>query len=181
MALNCSINQGRDRACKDAIGGNKIAYLINGIEGDNPFTVNEATGLVTAINPLITEVFAFPLEGDGNTLTQAKTSDRNTGTSVVTQTLVMNLKRIDATTSAQMNILAHGYPYAVVADRMGNYQAIGIDDGIDFAVEENTGGAKTDMNGYVLTGTATTRLLAPMLEGEVLTSFLGLVAGFPSV
>ena len=51
--------------------------------------------------------------------------------------------------------VARGYPQAVVKDRNGNYHAIGIDDGIDFTVEKATGGVKTDLNGYTLTGVST--------------------------
>lgn len=169
--MACDITAGRLRACKDGIGGVGELYLFNFLE--NPFTV--ANGVATAVNPLLLDVFKFELEGDGNTLVQDMVSDRNTGTRVNTQTLTVMLKKIDAITSANMNLLAAGFPMAVVKDRNGIYHAVGIDDGIDFTIQEATGGAKTDMNGYTLTGVATTGSLAPKLDASTVTAFLALV------
>jgi len=169
--MACDITAGRLRACKDGIGGVGELYLFNFVE--NPFTV--ASGVATAINPLLTEAFKFELEGDGNTLVQDMVSDRNTGTRVNTQTLTVVLKKISATDSANMNLLAAGFPMAVVKDRNGIYHAVGIDDGIDFTIQEATGGAKTDLNGYTLTGIATTGSLAPKLDSSTVTAFLALL------
>jgi hypothetical protein len=169
--MACDITAGRLRACKDGIGGVGELYLFNYEE--NPFTV--VNGVATAINPLVTEAFKFELEGDGNTLVQDMVSDRNTGTRVNTQTLTVVLKKISATDSANMNLLAAGFPMAVVKDRNGIYHAVGIDDGIDFTIQEATGGAKTDMNGYTLTGVSTTGTLAPKLDSSTVTAFLALL------
>jgi hypothetical protein len=169
--MACDISSGRLRQCKESLGGQSKLYLFNYVE--NPFTVSG--GEATAINPLLTDVFEFELEGDGNTLEESLVSDRNTGTSVNTQTLTTILKKIDASTSAQMNLLAYGYPQAVVKDRNGVYHALGTDDGIDFTVVSSTGGAKTDLNGYTLTGVATTKALSPKLNTATITAFLGLL------
>ena len=76
---------------------------------------------------------------------------------------------------AQMNLLAYGFPMAVVKDRNGVLHAIGIDDGIDFTVAQSTGGAKTELNGYTLTGVSTTGSLSPKLDASTVTAFLALV------
>ena len=169
--MACDINNGRDRACKDGLGGASTLYLYNEIA--DAFTVVE--GAATDMNVLLTEAWAFPLEGDGNTLEQSMVSDRNTGTKVNTQTLTVMMKVMDAATSAQFNLLAAGYPQAVVVDRNGNHHAIGLDDGIDFTVLASTGGAKTDMNGYTLTGVATTQDLAPVLSETAISAFEAIV------
>lgn len=170
--MACDITNGRDRACKDGLGGNSTLYLYN--ELADAFTV--LNGEATAMNVLLTAAFAFPLEGDGNTLEQSMVSDRNTGTKVNTQTLTVTLKNMDAATSAEFNLLAAGYPQAVVVDRNGNHHAIGLDDGIDFTVLASTGGAKTDMNGYTLTGVATTTDIAPLLDEATITEFEAVVS-----
>jgi hypothetical protein len=64
---------------------------------------------------------------------------------------------------------------AVVKDRNGVYHAVGLDDGIDFTIDQATGGAKTDMNGYTLTGVSTTGSLSPKLDSATITAFLALV------
>ena len=169
--MACDITSGRAKVCKDGIGGNSKLYMFNYLE--DAFTI--IGGQATAINPSLTTVYEYELEGDGNTLAQSLVSDRQTGTTVNTQTLTIVLKQMDATTSAEMNILAKGYPMAVVKDRNGKYHAIGLQDGIDFTVEAVTGGAKTDLNGYTLTGVATTGSLAPLLDTATITAFLALV------
>jgi hypothetical protein len=170
--MSCDITAGRVRPCKNSLGGLGSLFLFNNLA--NPFTIS--AGVVTGINPLLTEVFEYELEGDGNNVVETLTSDRNTGTSVNSQVITAVLKKIDATTSVQMNLLAYGFPMAVVRDRNGTYHAIGIDDGIDFVVAQATGGAKTEMNGYTLTGTSTTGALSPKLDNDTIVDFLALVA-----
>jgi hypothetical protein len=167
----CDITSGRDKQCKNSIGGLGSLFLFNFVE--NPFTV--ASGVSTAINPELTDVFEYKIEGDGNNVSESYVSDRNSGTSVNTQTLTIVLKKISATSSAQLNLLTQGFPMAVVKDRNGVYHALGIDDGIDFTVVQSTGGAKTELNGYTLTGTATTKELSPKLDSATITAFLALL------
>jgi len=169
--MACNINNGRDRACKEGLGGASTLYLYN--ELADAFTVLNGEG--TAMNVLLTEAWAFPLEGDGNTLEQSMVSDRNTGTKVNTQTLTVVLKNMDASTNAQFNLLSAGYPQAVVVDRNGNHHALGLDDGIDFTVVGSTGGAKTDGNMYTLTGISTVSDLAPILDASTVTAFEAIV------
>jgi len=64
----------------------------------------------------------------------------------------------------------------VVKDRNGIYHAIGIDDGIDFTIDSATGGVKTDLNGYTLTGVSTAGTLSPKLDKAIIDDFLALVA-----
>ena len=170
--MACDITSGRAKVCKDGLGGQSTLYIYNGLE--DAFTVVNSEA--TAVNAALTQVFAFPLEGDGNTLEQAMPGDRNTSTRVNTQTLTTILKKMDAATNAEFNLLVAGYPQVVVKDRNGNYHALALDDGMDFSVTGATGGAKTDMNGYTLTGVATTSELAPILDSATVTAFLALVA-----
>lgn len=176
--MSCDITAGRSKGCKDAIAGMSKAYLFNFVE--NPFTV--VNGVATAINPLLTEVFQYDLIGDGNTLVESLVPDRNNGTSTNTQTLTLALHKLSKDDSHQFNLLAYGYPQAVIKDRMGNYMVVGITEGIDFTVSPTTGGAKADFNGYNLTGVATESALAPFLDSATTTAFLALVSPvIPSV
>jgi len=169
--MACDLTAGRAKSCKQGLGGLGKLYLFNFVE--DPFTV--LAGVATAINPLLTTVFEYELEGDGNNVSESEVPDRNTGTTVNTQTSTFVLKKIDAVTSAQMNLLAYGFPMAVVKDRNGIYHAIGIDDGIDFTVVQSTGGAKAELNGYTLTGVSTSGSLSPKLDTATIAAFLALV------
>lgn len=169
--MACNLTTGRSRVCKDSLGGNSTLYLFDWVE--DPFTV--ASGEATAINAAITSVFEYELEGDSNTLVENMVSDRNTGTRVNTQTLTIALKKIDAATSAELNLVAANFVGAVIKDRNGVYHALGIDDGMDFTIDQATGGAKTDLNGYTLTGVATTSSLSPKLDSATVTALEALV------
>lgn len=170
----CDLISGRaGKVCKNSLGGNSTLYLFQNFVED-PFTYS--AGVATAVNPLLTTVYEFGLEGDGNTFEQSKASERANGTSVNTQTLVAVLKKMDSATHANLQLLTEQYAQGVVKDRNGNYHAFGIDDGMDFTVLAATGGAKTDLNGYTITGTATTRDLCPILDEATVTAFLALVA-----
>ena len=169
--MACDITAGRLKACKQSLGGLGKLYLFNFVE--NPFTVT--AGVATAINPLLTTVFEYEIEGDGNNVAESLVPDRNSGTTLNTQTSTIVLKKIDATTGAQLNLLAYGFPMAVVKDRNGIYHAIGIDDGIDFTVAQTTGGAKGELNGYTLTGVSTTGSLSPKLDTATAAAFIALV------
>lgn len=169
--MSCEITQGRTKACKNTIAGMGKFYPFNFIE--NPFTV--VNGVATAINPLLTEVFQYDLIGDGSSLAQSHAGDRNTGTSANTITLTLALQKMTKEDNHQLNLLVFGYPQGVVKDRMGNYHIVGITEGIDFTNAPTTGAAKTDFNGYNLTGTAIESELCPMMDEATITAFLALV------
>ena len=169
--MSCDIASGRLRQCKNSQGGLDRLFLLNFVE--DAFTV--ASGVATAINPLVTAVYEYEIDGDTHNFTEDFISARNEGTSVNTQTLTAMLKQMDATTSASLNVLVKGRTLAVAKDRNGVYSVLGFDDGMDFSVNTSTGSAKTDMNGYTLTGTATTKDLAPQLDSTTITAFLALV------
>jgi hypothetical protein len=170
--MACDITAGRAKPCKDGLGGVSKLYLYNYLE--DPFTV--VGGEATAMNVLLTAAYEYDLVGDGQVLDENVVSDRNNGTVLNTQTITAILQGIDATTSAELNLVAAGYPQAVVLTNDGNYHAVGITDGIDFTTVENTGAAKGDLNGYTLTGVSTEQLLSPILDSATVTAFLLVVA-----
>lgn len=167
----CDITNGRKKQCKNAIAGTSKVYLFNDIE--NPFTI--VSGVATAMNPLLLDVFQYDLIGDGNIFAQSLASDRNAGTTTNTQTLTLVLPKIRKEDNQEFNLLAYGFPKAVVQDKAGNYHLVGLTEGIDFLVAPTTGGAKADFNGYNLTGTAIETELAPLLDSATITAFLAVV------
>ena len=168
--MACDITSGRLRACKDGLGGNSSFYIYKDVE--DSFTVTD--GLATAMNVLVLP-FKFEIEGDGNIIDQEMVGDRNTGSRVCTQTLTIVLKKMDAETNAQFNLLTASFSQALVTDRNGKFLAIGVDDGIDWTVSTTTGGAKTDGNLYTIVGVSTTSVLSPVLDSATETAFLAAV------
>lgn len=169
--MACDITAGRARACRNNLGGTSKIFLFNYVE--NPFTV--VAGEATAINPLLTQIYEYEIEGDLSKLDGAMPTDINTGTTVNTQTLTISIPKMDAATNNQLNLLAYGRPQAVIKDRNGLYHVVGYDDGIAFTVTPTTGGAKGEMNGYTLTGVTTSGSLFPILNSATATAFIALL------
>lgn len=173
--MACDLTSGRVRACKEFVGGVASVYFLKTFL-DNAFTINPTTNEITAINPLVTVAYEYEIDGDTHNLAQNHVSNKDNGTLVNTQTLTFMLKGMDATTSVQINSIIKNKNIVVVKDRNGKYVALGLDDGMDFNADAVTGSAKADMNGYTLTGVATTKLQAPFFDSATLTAFLGIVA-----
>ncbi len=169
--MACNLTVGRDRVCKDALGGLKEVYLYN--ELADSFTV--VAGEATAMDAGLTASYKYELEGNLNTLVESMTSTRDTHARVNTQTLTMVIKVPDVQTNAQFNILVAGFSHAVVLDRNGDYVVVGLDDGIDWSVERNSGGAKADGSIYTLTGVAETNEIGAILDSATTTAFLATV------
>lgn len=164
----CDITAGRKKQCKSDLAGLSKIYFFNELE--NPFTVVD--GVATAINPLLQDVYAYDIVGDGNNFTESKVGDRNTGTAVNTQTLTVLLHGLTKEDNKQMDLLVKGYPRAVVKTKKGLYHILGYDEGLDFTVLAATGGAKSDFNGYTLTGVAMEANLGPIMSTTTRDSFL---------
>ena len=172
MAAVCDITAGRSKPCKTNVGGVSKLYLFNFLE--DPFTVVD--GEATAMNVLLTEAFEYDLVGDGQVLAENMPSDRNTGTTVNTQTITAILQGLDFATSNEMKLIAHGYPTAIVKSRAGNFHLVGDSDGIDFTIDSTTGAAVAELTGYTLTGVSIENRLSPILDSATVTAFLAVVA-----
>ena len=77
----------------------------------------------------ITEAFKYELRADANIQTSDGVSDENTGVSLFTETLVVALKKQDAETNVQVNLLQQGLHYIIGVSKNGDYQLMGSLDG----------------------------------------------------
>lgn len=170
--MACNLTSGRTEPCRDSLSGLKNAFLLDFVE--DSFTV--AAGEATAINIAITEVFKYELLADGNTLVETFTADQNTGTSTYEQVLTLALKKQDQATANELAVLVKSRPIIVVQGRDGNYRIVGISDGTVVTGDVQSGGAKSDFNGYNLTFTATEVLPAPYLDSATITALEALVS-----
>lgn len=169
----CALTTGRTAPCKDSVGGIKKALFLDYVE--DAFTV--AAGQATAINIAVTEVFEYDLRPDNNTFSESVVSDRNTGTTVNTQTAEIRLIKQDHATSNEIKLMAHGRPIIVLVGYDGSYRVMGHGEGADLTGSNiQSGGAKGDFNGYDLTFTATETELAPYLDEATVTAIEALVS-----
>ncbi len=170
---NCPITSGRTEACNAQIGGLDAFFAVPYIS--NGFTIDETLGQVTAIDAGITEAFKFELRADANIQTSDGVSDENTGVSLFTETLVVALKKQDAETNVQVNLLQQGLHYIIGVSKNGDYQLMGSLDGARVTASNiTTGGARSDFNGYNLTFTAFSRFPSPFLDESTVTALLAI-------
>ena len=173
MACDIAIGANRAKVCNNLQGGNEEFYFFNYLE--DAFTV--VSGEATAVNAGLTTAYKYVIQGDGNTFTQSSVTDAKVGTKVNTQTLVGQLKQVDASTNVELDKLASGTIGGVVKDRNGKYHWFAKDSiNVTSTIEAVTGGARADFNGYNVTLVAETLELAPILDSATVTAFLALVA-----
>ena len=154
--MACDPTRSRARTCKSKTGGNSEVWLYS-------YNGSDAWGAVVA---------GEVSDGDGNTFEEVTVGQRNEGTRVTTQTTTFVLSGLSALDAAEFNLVAASYAQMVVKDRNGNYRAVAIDDGADFTITGNTGGAKLDANGYTVVAASTTNAPAPFLDSTAITALL---------
>ena len=163
--MGCDISAGRNEPCKDAVGGLKNIYLIN-YEDMASFTV-DADDQVTAGVPVTGQpnIYKYELKGS-NVLDQTVTSSRANGTTFVSQSLTVVLKKQDYTTHKQVKFLAYGRPFVLVEDYNGNYNLMGIEHGCELTTNTiSSGTAMGDLNGYTINLVAEEKLPANFVTG----------------
>jgi hypothetical protein len=170
--MACVLTSGRTEPCSDGIGGLQTLYLIDYIA--DSFTVT--SGEATAMNVSVTACYAYALLADGNTLVETITQDISAGTSIYEQVLTVALKKQTLASAQELALVVKSRPICVVKDRMGNYKIVGISDGTSSTGDINSGGVKSEFNGYNLVFTATETEPAAFLDSATVTAFLAVLS-----
>lgn len=176
--MACDLTSGiARRACQDAKPGIDEMYLIPRTElGADAFTLtgNE----VTELDVSITEAFKYVIRGhDENILTIAKEDNgRESGATVWNENFVTKIKKVTPAVSAELGIVAKSRPNVIAKDNAGNYRLLGLSEGCYNTIEETSGGAKTDYNGYTVTFTAQEFELAPFVDESTISALEALVS-----
>lgn len=170
--MACTLTSGRTEPCRDAVGGLKAIYLANFIE--DGFTV--AAGEATAINVALTEVFKYELIADGNTFVETPTQDPNAGTTTYEKVLSVVLKKQNLASANELAIIMKARLLVVVQYRDGSYRVLGLEDGTFQTGDFQSGGAKSEFNGYNLTFTATETTPSPYLDSATVTALEAIVS-----
>ena len=167
--MACDINLGRLEPCKDSVGGITAIY-IGGAYTDNLLTTAtiSADGEVTAFTAALT-FYKYDLKG-ANSFDQTNENSRENGTSFWTQTGTVVLKKQDKATTAQLKLLSYGRPQIIIEDYNSNFYLMGIENGVEVAVNTATGAGMGDLNGYNLTLTGTEKspanFMLPAIIGD---------------
>jgi hypothetical protein len=173
MASTCDIIAGRKEECKNSQGGIRAIYVatayISDLMTDFTFTDEVVTAMTTPI-----QAFKFELKG-ANGMEEENTNSRENGTSFVTQTLTAILKKQDSVTQKGIKLLTYGRPQIIVEDYNGNYRIMGIENGVEVAVNTSTGQGMGDLNGYTLTGIASEADFAFYIDATLIDTVAGVV------
>ena len=165
--MACNITAGRLEGCKDSVGGLNAIYFVNfGDMGD--LTISDET--VTGIAASTPSAFKYDLRGTSS-FDQSLTSSRDNGTTFAEQTLVVSLKKQDATTHKEVKLLAYGRPQIIIEDNNGSKWLMGEEYGSEMTATTSTGAAMGDKNGYELTFVAMEKGLAKEFTGDIDTLF----------
>lgn len=172
--MSCDISNGRLEACKSSTSGIKACYIINydKLNSDSVTYLTTPVGeedVIDTWTPIDTatalNLYKFELKSNSNSFTQTINSSRDNGTTFMTQTLVINLKKQDAVTTKNVKLLAYGRPRIVVRSMTDQFFLVGLDQGADVSAGEiSTGAALGDFNGYSLTFTAEEEIPANFID-----------------
>ena len=166
--MACDITLGRLEGCKDSNGGLNAVYFLNFGEAEGWTVADEAITGISASTP--PSIFKYDLRGT-STFDQSLTSSRENGTTFAEQTLVLSLKKQDATTQKQIKMLAYGRPQILVEDNNGNVFVVGEEYGAELTASTSTGAAMGDKSGYELSFVATEKGMAKFYTGVIATDF----------
>jgi len=169
--MACNISNGRkDYVCRNLKGGLSAVYVFDTFSDSIINNYSPSAASVDfdddgsdAVN-LPNEVFKFELNNDGNTFEQTSEVNKDAGTSLVTQTGSLVLRKLDRSTQAVLDDLMKSNSQLIVEYRDGNRVLVGMEYGVDYTVGSTSGGAIGDANGYSIGFTATERVLAPVIS-----------------
>lgn len=150
--MSCvTLTKGRKLACRsNATGGFKAIGLVAWEDG--MFTV--ADGELATLPEDIVSIYRYELKNSGNTYVEEITTDDEARTIAFNGTLSVVLQKLDLETRNEVNELAKGELAIFVETNGGEILLIGYEFGaLLTGGNANTGGAKTDFNGWNLTFT----------------------------
>jgi hypothetical protein len=149
------LNSGWKVPCKDTLGGMRKVYLA--AYAYYPRSEFGFNGSVLTSIPT-TFVHEFELDGSNNSF-----NDRFDGESYI-QSLNIQFKKKDLATTIQMEKLNYLELRALVLDRNGNYLVLGLENGLSCdSLDIETGGSKSDFNGYKLSLSGKEQYSAPIV------------------
>jgi hypothetical protein len=187
MSITCSILSGRERQCKNTVGGAKTLFL--GLHSDF-LTGVVAGGTNDQIDELPTAtLYRFEVDPSASSLSLVSTinASPDNGTVFYAQVITAKYKKITALDRANFANIAASQLAAFVLDNNGNIFYVGKVNGADVTGGENmnTGNALGDMSGFNITITANEPAPPYMLEAyttEPFDNFAGITVSpaFPS-
>lgn len=152
MACNTVTLTGINGKCDTSAGGIKRVLIAQKDDVTN-ISVDTATGVIDAITMATDKYFVQWLfrKNTGN-YTTALTSDPAIGTQAVTTDLNLQFTKAEATKRLEIQAAINAAAVVIIEDMYGQYILLGKDNEVSVtAVNQQSGTAITDLNGYTLT------------------------------
>lgn len=176
--MSCLISTGRKLACKDKVGGLLKVWFAN-FETITP-TLDGTSKYITNLSSGAT-VYEYELKGVSK-LSQEMVSSKDNGTTMITQTLTLDLQGADQITNNQILLLAYGRPQVFVQNNFGDTVFVGRLRGMDVtsAISDygDTLGSKV---GYTITMVGEENFYAEFLSGSTVANAFAGMANAPAI
>ena len=167
--MSCEILSGRqDFSCKTSVGGLKNIYILQGFDAQLKANSTIANSIMTATTSANT-VYKFELLNDGNTFSEENEVSRSTGTSLFNPQGAIVIKRQDASTQTLLETLSKMRSQIIIEDHNGNLRIAGLENGVDFQISTQSGGAMADLNGYNLTFSGKEKNMAVYVQADLVS------------
>lgn len=173
MACNTVTLNGINAKCDTSAGGIKRVMIIQKDDVTN-ISVDSATGVVDAITLASGKYFVQWLfrKNTGN-YTTSLTSDPAIGTQAVTTDLNLQFTKAEATKRLEIQSAINAAAVVIIEDMYGQYILLGKDNEVTVtAVNQQSGTAVTDLNGYTLTFQDVSLELPHFVDASIIPSLL---------
>ena len=173
MACNTVTLNGINAKCDTSAGGIKRVMIIQKDDVTN-ISVDSATGVVDSITLASGKYFVQWLfrKNTGN-YTTSLTSDPAIGTQAVTTDLNLQFTKAEATKRLEIQSAINAAAVVIIEDMYGQYILLGKDNEVTVtAVNQQSGTAVTDLNGYTLTFQDVSLELPHFVDASIIPSLL---------
>lgn len=148
--MACALTQGYSLDCRDGAGGVKNVWIAN---YSNVSGVTAADGIITAISKANNGRFwKYEQYRDTSEAFEEINGSSENGTVFYAQSVVLALRKMQASIRNEIKLLASALTVMVVEDRQGKYWYYGETNGLELNTGRiGTGKVMGDKNGYDLT------------------------------
>lgn len=173
MACNTVTLNGINAKCDTSAGGIKRVMIIQK-DDVTDISVDSATGVVDAITLASGKFFVqWLFRKNTGSYTTSLSSDPAIGTQAVTTDLNLQFTKAEATKRLEIQSAINAAAVVIIEDMYGQYILLGKDNEVTVtAVNQQSGTALTDLNGYTLTFQDVSLELPHFVDASIIPSLL---------
>lgn len=176
MSCVCdNLSGGISKTCDNNIGGIKKMYITERCNITFPLTVSSPADEISTITMIGGAVF-HEYEFNKNTcfFTEAENNNAENGTTVITQTITLNLNRREKTKRDNIALLGKFKDLCIIITDSNDISwFFGEENGVNLTTNEGgSGTTKTDKNGYTLTFVGEEPLMANVVTAAALAAVI---------